>query len=35
VPPWAFTTSIAHGYSMRLLIDTIDDLVEVIPEERG
>jgi hypothetical protein len=32
IPPWAFTTSIAHAYSMRLVIDTIDDLVELIPE---
>lgn len=31
MPPWAFTTSIAHGYSTRLTIDTIDDLVELKP----
>lgn|SRR5574341_295119 len=29
LPPWAFTTSVAHGYSTRLTIDTIDDLVEL------
>lgn len=34
LPPWAFTTSIAHGYSTRLTIDTIDDLVEVQVEAR-
>lgn len=31
LPPWAFTTSVAHGYSTRLVIDTIDDLVELAP----
>jgi hypothetical protein len=31
LPPWAFTTSIAHKYSTRLTIDTIDDLVELKP----
>lgn len=31
LPPWAFTTSVAHGYSTRLTIDTIDDVVELKP----
>jgi hypothetical protein len=34
LPRWAFTTEIAHGYSTRLVIDTIDDLVEVLPQRK-
>lgn len=30
LPPWAFTVEHEHSYSTRLVIDTVDDLVELV-----